>query len=274
MLCYLVGGALYALSVNCFTVPNNIVPGGVTGLSTMLHALTGFPIGVGILLMNLPLLLAAFFVISKRFVLKTALVTALVSVMIDLSEPFLPPFQGEMILVVLFGGLLSGVGLGLIFLRGATTGGSEVAARLLQKAFPYLSMGRLILAVDAVIIASSIFVFHDLAAAMYAAVFVFITSLMADKLLYGGEEGRLLMVVTPHPKEVTEAVTEKIGRGVTVLPGYGGYTGKERSVLLCAVRRSQLVRVRRLVRATDPEAFMMIVTTRQVFGEGFLQNEE
>lgn len=274
IVCYVAGGAVYALSVNCFSAPNDIAPGGATGLATLLHALIGWPIGLLILLINLPLLIVAFFRIGRRFALRTTAVTLLVSLIIDVSEPFLPTFRGERILAALFGGLLAGVGLGLVLLRGATTGGSELAARLLQERFPYLSIGRLILAVDAVVIALSVPVFGGLSAAMYAAILVFVSSVMTDKLVYGGEEGRLLMVVTLRPQALSEAVTARLKRGVTLLRGQGGYTGRERWVLLCAVRRAQLVPLRRLVRETDPDAFTMVITTRQVFGEGFLPAED
>ncbi len=271
---YVAGSAVYALSVNCFSAPNEIVPGGATGLATMLHALTGLPIGMLILLINLPLLLTAFFRIGKRFALRTLCVTVLVSFVIDISEPFLPVFRGEKILAAIFGGLLSGIGLALVLLRGATTGGSELAARLLQKRFSHLSIGRLILIVDAAVIALSALVFDGLSAAMYAAILVFVSTLMMDKMIYGGEEGRLLLIITPHPRPLVQAVTEQIQRGVTLLRGQGGYTGQERAVLLCAVRRTQLSALRRLIRATDPAAFTMVVTTQQVFGEGFLPMED
>ena len=151
---YLLGSVLYALSVNIFTAPNHIAPGGVTGVSTLLNYLFQLPIGTMILVINLPLLLASWFRLGKAFTLRTAVVTLLSSLVIDGAAPFLPAFRGDTILVAVFGGVLAGTGLGLIFMRGATTGGSEIVARLLERKFHHIPIGRLILLVDALVVAA------------------------------------------------------------------------------------------------------------------------
>ncbi len=273
---YITGSVLYALSVSVFSTPNDIAPGGAAGLGVIAHTLLGVPVGTVVLLLNVPLLIAAFFKISRRFAVRTAVVTVLSSVIIDLSAYVAVPFTEDRLLAALFGGILSGVGIGVIMLRAASTGGSEIAARLLKLARPHIAVGRLILLVDAAVIALSSLVFSQLSAALYAAVQVTVSSLMIDHILDSHEEGRLLIVVTAHPDSLCREVTERMSRGATVLAAKGGYTGKALSVLLCAVSRSQLPSLRRLVHEVDPAAFAMIVTTEQVVGEGFLlpQNDK
>ncbi len=269
ILCYITGSACFALSVSVFSTPNDIAPGGTAGVGIMAHALFDVPVGMVVLLLNLPLLAASFVMLGRRYTLRSAAVIVLSSVIMDVTAPLLPAFRGERLLAALCGGLLSGVGIGLIMLRGACTGGSDIAAGLLQKHRPHLSLGRLILGVDAAVIALSVVVFGELEAALYAAIQVFVSSLMIDHILYGREEGRLLLVVTSEAASLAKAVTVRMSRGVTVVEARGGYTGDTKGLLLCAVSRTQLPALKKVVLETDPSAFAMIVTTEQVMGLGF-----
>ncbi len=269
-LCYVFGSACFALSVSVFSAPNNIAPGGSAGLGVIVQELFGVPVGTVVLCINIPLLIAAFWVLGKAYALRSALVIVLSSVIMDVSAPLLPSFEGERLLAALCGGLLSGLGIGIVMLRGASTGGSDIAAGLWQKKRPHLSMGRLVLTVDALVIALSALVFRELSAALYAGIQVFVTSLLIDHLLYGHQEGRLLLVVSRTPTLLAHEVTTRLSRGATVVEARGGYTGDPTALLLCAVSRTQVPSLKRLVRQTDPAAFIMVVTTEQVLGEGFL----
>ena len=193
---YVLGSALYALSVNIFTAPNQIAPGGVTGIATLLNFVWGAPIGAMILLVNLPLLIAAWFRLGKAFTVRTLIVTILSSVVIDATAPFLPPFQGDKMLVALFGGVLAGAGLGLIYMRGATTGGTEVVARLLERKFRHIPIGRLILLVDALVVAASALVYRNVETALYAMVLIFVSTSLMDALVYGGDKGKMLLIMS------------------------------------------------------------------------------
>ena len=266
---YLLGSVLYALSVNIFTAPNHIAPGGVTGVSTLLNYLFQLPIGTMILVINLPLLLASWFRLGKAFTLRTAVVTLLSSLVIDGAAPFLPAFRGDTILVAVFGGVLAGTGLGLNFMRGATTGGSEIVARLLERKFHHIPIGRLILLVDALVVAASAVVYGNIESALYAMVMIFVSSSMMDALVYGADKGKMLLIMTRKEREIADAVLEKMKRGVTMLNATGAYTGGEKRVLLCAVRRSEMYQLRTLVQDLDPSAFMIVVSTDEVLGEGF-----
>ena len=268
---YLVGSVLYAASVICFSAPNNIAPGGLSGVATMIHyVVPTAPIGLTILVLNIPLLVAAWLCISRVFIVRTILCTLLSAVIMDMLAPILPTYQGDMFLVSVMGGVFSGVGLGLIFLRGGSTGGTEIVARLLERRFPYVSVGRLMLIVDAVVIAVSVFVFDNIESAMYAVVLTFVASTLIDALLYGGAAGgKLVLIFSKQQEEITTAILQTICRGVTKLRSRGGYTGEDGEALLCAVRRTQLYSLKQLVAKIDPAAFMVIASAEEVLGKGF-----
>ena len=272
-LCYVFGSACFALSVSVFSEPHNIAPGGTAGVGILAHELFGVSVGLVVVLLNLPLLIAAFFFLGKSYAVRSAVVIALSSVIMDVTAPLLPSFGGERLLAALCGGLLSGLGIGVIMLRGASTGGTDIAAGLLRRRYGHLSIGRLVLWVDAAVIVLSVAVFRELSAALYAGVQVFVTSLMIDHIVYGHEEGRLLLVVSRFPALLAQEITGTLSRGVTVLSAKGGYTGEDTALLLCAVSRVQVPPLKAAVYKTDPAAFVMIVSTEQVFGEGFLSHD-
>ena len=268
---YVAGSVLYALSVNIFTAPNQIAPGGVTGVATLLNYLFHLPIGTTILLINLPLFIAAWRCIGREFTIRTVIVTVISSAVIDGSAPFLRGFRGDMILTAVFGGVLAGAGLGLIYMRGATTGGSEIVARLLERKLHHIPIGRLILLVDALVVAASALVYRNLESALYAMVMIFVSTSLMDALIYGSQTGKMMLIMTKKEREIADDILRLMGRGVTMLDATGAYTGGPRQVLLCAIRPSEVYQLRRLVEERDPAAFLIVVSTDEVLGEGFKQ---
>lgn len=268
---YMTGSVLYALSVSVFSSPNDIAPGGTAGIGILVQELLDIPVGLTVLALNIPLLIAAFFVLGRRFALRSAFVIVLSSVVMDVSEVLVPPFAGDRLLASLFGGVLAGVGVGIIMRQYASTGGSEIAAMLLQKKRPHLSVGTLMLFVDAAVVAVSIPVFGELSTALYAVVQVFVCSVAVDRVLYGHEEGRLVAVITAKAQILCDEVSARLSRGATVIEASGGYTGEKRSLVLCAVGRRQLPRLKSCIEQVDKHAFVMVLTTEQVLGEGFIE---
>lgn len=268
---YCVGGCLlYAVGVNVFITPNRFVPGGVTGVSVLIHHVWPlFPVGAGIFLLNLPLLWVAWRYVGHRFARRTAVATTLAAVAIDATAPLLAPYTADPLLAVLFGGVLCGAGLSLVLLRGATTGGTEIVARVFEKKYPHISVGRFMLLVDGAVIAASIPVFGQVQAAMYAVVLVFVSSLVVDEWLGGARRTRTVLIVTDPQGDLARTLTARMQRGVTVVAAQGAYTGKERRVLICAVRPSEVYPLRRLVAALDSKAFMIVLNSEQVIGTGF-----
>ncbi len=266
---YATGTFLYAVAVNVFVDPANLVPGGLTGIGLVLQHLFGVPVGVAMIALNIPLFLIGWRLLGRSFFWRTAVCTLLVSIFIDLTAPFLPAYEGDRMLAALFGGLLSGVGLGLVYLRDATSGGTEIVARLLEIRFPSIPIGRLLMSVDAVVILIGAFVHKDADGVMYAAITVAVTSFIIDRMLAGMDAGKALMIQTNHPQEVTTAIFEKLDRGVTKLEAKGGYSGKERPILLCAVRSAEFHELQQVVAHCDPEAFVIVLRADWVYGNGF-----
>ncbi len=267
---YTIGSFLYAVSVNCFSAPNTIAPGGVTGLATVVHYLIPqAPIGTMILLFNVPLLIAAWRQSGRAFALRTLVCTVLVTVVIDVSAAWLPVYVGDLFLASVMGGVLAGFGLGLIFLRGGSTGGTEVAARLLEQRFPHISVGHLMLVVDAAVIALAAVIFHNVESAMYAAVLTFVTTTLIDTLVYGSMGGKLVLIFSRQRQVIAQEILTTLNRGVTKLYSRGGYSETDGEVLVCAVGRTQVYSLRRLVAKLDPTAFMVITSAEEVLGKGF-----
>jgi len=263
------GGALMAFAVNYFFSAQNIVPGGVTGIAMMLNYLwTEIPIGAAILVINLPLFVLSWRFAGRRFLLYTVYGTLISSLFIDLTAHW-PGGDMEPLLAAVFGGLVMGLGLGLVFTRGATTGGSDVAARLLKLVLPGMQMGQLMLAVDLVVIAASGFIFGDLKKTLYAVVTLYMSTQTTDAILYGLKTARVAYVITQKAEDVVWAIGTSLGRGATLLHGEGAYTGTPAKIILCAVGRMQIARLKQTVKDVDPDAFVILSEAHEVLGAGF-----
>ncbi len=270
---YVLAGSLcYGASVSLFAAPNNIAPGGVSGLMTLVNFLWGLPIGTMVLVANIPLFILAWVALGRKFAARTMLGTILSSVMID-TAAYLPPFVGDRLLAAIVGGVLAGTGLGLIFSRGATTGGADIVARLLERRWPHIPIGKLLLAVDGTVIALSALVYRELESPLYAIILVYISSLLTDRLVYGGQRGATVLIISKHHAAITERILKDFHRGVTLLDATGAYTGDEGQVVLCAVRRSELYRLKQLVLTADPAAFILLIPADEVHGVGFRDGE-
>lgn len=273
---FLAGSFLFAVAVNVFTAPNNIAPGGLTGLATMINYLFGAPIGTTILVFNVPLFIWGVLQINFRFILKTLAATVISSVTIDLTAGLFPPYQGDLMLAALFSGVLSGAGLGLIFMRGGTTGGTDLVANLIGRNFRHLSLGKLVLLVDLVVVLISAFVYRNYESPLYAIINIFVSSKLIDAVLYGADTGtgKMMFIISPKNKEIAQRIMTEISRGVTELRSRGAYRGEEDEVLLCAVRRSEVYKTQDIIRSVDPDAFVIVGDAGQISGEGFKQSHK
>ena len=284
LLFILAGSVCYAVAIGMFSAPNDIAPGGLTGIATLLnHLFDWIPIGTATIVMNVPLLVIAWFVLSKSMVVRTLCGIVISSVLTDVVQPlvdelFLSTIVQEggkdPLLVCIFGGALLGLGVGLILRRGGTTGGSEVISRLFEKKYPHMSVGTLILCVDAIVITLSAVVYGQIENALYAVVFVFVGSQIIDRVVYGGRSGKMIMIMSKKQPEITEAIMHKVNRGVTLLKSKGGYSGQDQNTMLVAVRKDEVYRLRKTVFDIDPDAFLMMLTTDEVRGLGFLHPYE
>lgn len=262
------GSLMFSLGIAGFLQPAGISPGGLTGVATVINRVTSLPTGTVLLLINAPLLVLGFLKLGGKPLVKTLFSTVVTSVAIDVFTALLPTFSADKVICALAGGTLMGGGLAAVFLRGGTSGGTDIAAMLLRKRKPYVPIGRLLLVMDAAVIALSAAVYRDLGAALYAVLAITVSSTLIDKLLSGSAGGKLVFIITDKPQEAKREIFALLGRGVSEIPIYGGYTGKQRSMLMCAVRRSQTADFSRMLKERD-DLFVVMCDAAEIMGNGF-----
>ena len=265
----LLGSAVVALAVAVFTVPNDIAPGGVSGLATALAYISPISVGVWTLLLNVPLLLAAWRLLGLRPLVFTLLATVLLSVFIDLFGVLLPGYTNNVLLAAAAGGVLSGLGVGLLFLRGISTGGTDLAALLLKKPFPNVPNGIMLLVIDALVVAIAVVIFRDIEVALYSAITIYLASKVIDALAQGVDYAKVIYIITERGEEISRVLNERTDRGTTLLSAVGGYTGKSKHMVVTVTRRNVLAQTLRLIRETDPAAFTFVTDSTEVHGQGF-----
>ena len=272
LLFYIAGGMIYSVAVLLFLTENEISPGGLTGIATILNYIFSLPIGTVVFILNIPLLAAGFIKFGGVFIAKTAVATAVMSLTLDISGLFMPKMKIDPILAALFGGLLMGLGISLFMLRGATTGGTDIIAKLINRKFPHLTVGRLMLAADAAVVGLSALVYKNMESALYAVIAIYASSRVMDLILYGADRGKIIYVITDNAKELSDSIMSLINRGVTLLDVTGAYTGTKRQMLMCTVRRHEVAAVCRLATNCDKNAFIIVGEAGEVLGEGFKRN--
>lgn len=270
----IIGSTSYAAGIHCFTSPNSIAPGGVAGISTLLNSVTGVDISIWYGLINVPLIIIGFIFLGKKMMVKTFLSVSVTTFMTDYGLSWLPVYEnGEKLLAALSGGILFGFGLGIVYFREGTTGGTDIINKLINKKFPHFSLGAIMLGTDAVIIVASMFVFGSFEAGLYAIISIFIGSKIMDMILYGSYEGKMLLIFSSKYHEISEYVMINLNRGVTWLNATGAYSEKNMQVICCAVHKSEYSKIKRKVKEIDPRAFIIISSVGEVLGEGFHENE-
>lgn len=267
----IVGSVIFAVGIVCFTGPANIAPGGVSGIAIILNYVWNMlPIGGMSLAINVPLMVLSFKYLGRRASMRTICSLIISSLMIDwVAAPFFPIYTGDRLLGAVFGGVFIGAGLSLIFLRGSTTGGTEIVSNLLRLKWPHISMGRAILFVDCAVIALSMIVFKNLESGMYGIISLFCSTKVIDAIVYGFDQGNMVTVVSDKNEAISKRILEEIDRGVTLLHGKGAYTGQEKEVLICAVRKSEFARLKSIIREIDYSAFVVTTEAGEILGEGF-----
>lgn len=265
------GAIVYAVSVVIFTAPNNIAPGGLTGIGTVLNYLYDLPIGVIIFVFNIPLFLWGAIENGIKFLTKTIVGTASISVAIDVMGLFLPNYTGDLMLASIFGGILNGLGLGIIFYSGGSTGGTDIVSLNIHKHYPHLSTGSIILAIDAVIIIFAAIIYKSLESALYAVIAIFVSIKVIDAINYGfsRDNGKAMFIVTNKYKEITDELFMSVKRGVTLLEAQGGYKMDYKKVIMCALRPQQVHKVIKIIKSVDENAFTIVTTAGAISGNGF-----
>lgn len=263
------GCLIYAVAFNWCFAPTNISYGGFTGVAQIIHTLFSFPsIGVSVFLMNIPLFLAGWKLLGGRGLLSNLYGMAVSSLFVDLVAA-LHPFQPmDLLLSSIYGGVLQGVGIGIIVACGASTGGTDLLARLLKFPFPWLPMGKLLMALDLAVICSNALVFRELNNALYGLIALYISTTVIDTVLYGLGKSKVAYIISDRYKEIARAILE-LERGVTLLRATGGWSGEEKQVLMVAMSQREIVQIKQLVHELDDRAFLIVCEAHEVLGEGF-----
>ena len=266
---FILGGAIYSVGIISFLTPNKISPGGVTGIAAVGNYLFSFPIGLTVFIINIPLLIAAYMKFGKAFIFKTAVATVCVSAVLDIFELFLPRLYIDSILASVFGGILTGLGISIIMLRGSTTGGVDIVAKFVNNRYPFISMGKIMLAADTAVVLIATFVYKNTQSALYSAIAIYSSSRIMDVMLYGADKGKIIYVISHNTQDIVYDILNTVKRGVTVIDVTGGYKKEKKQMIMCTVRRNQVHTVCKYVRRHDQNAFIVVAEAGEIFGQGF-----
>ena len=261
---------LISAAIAVFNVPNDIAPGGVAGLSTALAEV--FPpisVGVWMVMLNTPLLLAAWRRFKRRALVMTLAATGSVAVLVDVFGMLLPAYSNNPLLAAIAGGTFTGLGAGLLLQRGISTGATDLLALLLRRIFPNLRTGMLMLCIDISVVTFAVIVFKDIEVALYSAIAIFIVSKIVDAIAQGVDYAKVIYTVTEHGDEVSRAVTERADRGTTIVKAQGGYARGDKQIVITVARRNSLAQILRIIKETDPGAFTFVTDSTEVHGQGF-----
>ncbi len=266
---------VYAIGFNWCYAPNEIAFGGLTGIAQITHVfLPQIPIGTMVILLNIPLFLLGWWLLGKSLLVISLFSMAVSSICIDILDKLYQFSPMDPLLAAIYGGVLVGLSLGIIFQQGSSTGGSDLIARLLKLPFPWLPVSKLLLAVDLLVILATALVFRSLNSALYGVIALYIASLAMDMVLYGTARAKVAYIISSRPKELSTLIWEEMDRGVTVLNGHGAWSGEEKQILMVAFKRRQIVTLKRVVRELDPAAFLIVCEAHEVLGSGFRNHQQ
>ena len=264
------GAAIYAFGLTYFVVPHHLFEGGATGITLITYYLFNIPISVMNLIINIPLFILAWKIFGAKTLYSSLLGTISLSIWLAIFEkiPLSFNLEGDLVIVALVAGVLLGLGLGIIFNAGGTTGGTDIVARILNK-YTNISIGKLLFALDFLILMLILIIFQDLRLVTYTLLFDFIVSRVIDLIGEGGYAGKGFMIITQKPIEVADKINEELGRGVTFISGQGYYSQKDLKIIYCIVARNEMIKMKELIHTIDPKAFITITEAHEILGEGF-----
>lgn len=267
----IIGSCVFAAGIAIFIKPAMISMGGVAGIALIGNFLLGLPLGLASILLNIPLFIFGFKLLGREFFIKTLVSSVSYSVFIDMVGPSLPTFGGEdRLLAALYGGLIMGLGFGLVFKRGGTSGGTDILAKYFNVKFG-VNIGNANLLMNGLVIVACSMIYRSVESALYAIIVQYLTGVVLNAIVDGSDVQKEALIITGKPQDISQAIFETLGRGVTGIDGRGMYTGTEKTVLLTVVRRHEITSLKKLVHTMDPECFMLISEVSEVFGVHFKQ---
>ena len=265
---FLFGVIITAFAISTFTLPNKIVGGGVSGVSTILFHTLGIQAGVSTLIINVILLVIGLKILGKKFVIATLIGSSLLSVFIEIFS-FIPPLTQNTFLATIFGGVIYGTGIGLALASGASTGGTDILGRILQYFLPYFPIGKLLMFVDGLVIFASLICFGNIELTLYGIIMLFVSTFTIDTIIRKLNVSKLAFVITSKGEEIAKKLVDTSPRGVTIIDAKGAYTNEQTKMLVCALKNNELPEFQRKVLELDPAAFVIYSESSQIVGKGF-----
>lgn len=266
----LVAGMVIAIGVYNFALNANFPVAGFSGVAIILYHLLGLPVGIGTIILNVPVAIFCYKFLGRTFFLKSVKSMIISSVLMDYVAPLLPVYDGSRFLAALCMGVLCGIGYAMIFMRGSSTGGQDFISVAVKKVKPHMTLGIITFVLDMVtIILGTVLVFHDVDGLIYGIIVTYLMAIVMDRIMYGIDEGKLTLIVTEHGEELAKQIDAYSGRGSTILKGMGSYSRQHKDVVMCACNNKQMYTIKKMVHKLDPKAFTIIMESNEVVGEGF-----
>ncbi|EOS37088.1 hypothetical protein C804_00198 [Lachnospiraceae bacterium A4] len=259
---------IYAVAISLFLDPNNIAPGGVTGISILVNRFTKIPTGTVNMMINIPIVLLGFWKFGWRFICSTMYVLALITIFIN-SLAVYGAVTDDLLIAAVLGGALIGVALALVFKAGATTGGIDIIVKVVRTKRKHIKTNILFLAFDSMVILASWLVFQDLTVAFYAGIAVITDSIVMDKILYGSDEAKMIFVICDKPEQVKQRLFGELDLTATIIPAKGAYTNAPKEMLMIVTRKQVYPKLEEVVKDEDASAFMIVSSASEIFGEGY-----
>ena len=265
----IIGATVAAAGFRFFTYPNDIVSGGVTGIAQIINRLWGMPVGVMIILMNIPIFIVCFRKLGVTSVIGALAVMLINSVAIDLFQMIPVIATDDPLLAAVYGGVLNGMGYGLVYSAGATAGGTDILAKLLRRHYAYINFGTLLMGLNVTVVLAFAIIFRKAESCMYTMIQMFISTKIINIVIYGPGISNLCYIITSRPEEITDAITHDMKRGVTFLKAEGAWQHQERPVVMCVIKKQEIAHLRAITRGVDENAFLVVTEAKDVFGKGF-----
>ena len=263
-----VGAVIMAIGVALFLLPNQLSSGGVSGIATIVYYFLNVPMGITIILINIPIFLFARLKLGRQIFINSIIGTASLSIFIDLIDRF-PALTNDRLLASIYGGILIGLGTGIVLKHNSSTGGSELFSQIIKKYNNNIPMGTILIIVDVIVVSLNVIFFKEIEVGLYSGIGIYIAGKMVDIIFEGIYFTKLVLIISEQSVEIAKQIGEKIPRGTTGIYGKGMYTGRKKLILMCAVGRRDVAKVRKLTQEIDPKCFIIITNSREVLGEGF-----
>lgn len=266
----LAGGMLTAIALYNFALNANFPVAGFSGIAIIMYHLFNLPVGIGTILLNIPVSIFCYKFLGRTFFLKSVKTTIIASVLVDYVAPLLPVYSGSRFLAALCMGILSGAGYAIIFMRGSSTGGQDFITVALKKVHPHMTLGTITLGFDLfTILLGSLTVFKEIDGFIYGVIVTYLMAYVMDQIMYGIDKGKMTLIVTEHGEDIAKKIDEYVGRGSTILHGMGTYSKQKKDIVMCACNNKQMYTIKKMAHEVDPKAFTVIMESNEVVGEGF-----